>query len=877
DEVDFSSDKNSNGLTDLSETVRALELYYIDSDLDGVSDWIESVMGEDLTASNAVTRLRADTDGDGYSDFVEKILGTYGVAGISPDLSKDTNGDGITDFAETINALKLSEQDADSDDVADWIEVLMDEDLTSSNALQRMTVDTDNDGYSDFIELMFGTDIGNPSEKPNGSSDKNGNGITDFVETIVALDMSKLDADSDNVADWIEALMREDLTAANAYAELTKDTDSDGVSDFIEKLMGTDPSLIGDEPDLAKDTDGDGLSDFLEMEFVLGLDIDNDGILDAVEYLIYGDLTHMVTNDLRADTNGNSIADIMEKILEKHYASRAFADSDGDGIDDQLERDLWGDTSITGAFGYDSDGDGTADIIEYLLYGNLTSVGAGGAVSGQDSDNDGVADWIEILFGTDVNDPDSKPTLGTMFTDADDDGISDAKESSTRDTDSDGNPDRFDVDSDNDGYSDGEELFNGTNPFSVTSKPAYAATDTDSDGFTDVEEARMGSEPGVPGSKPQYNLMLDSDADGIANGVDKNPDTADSDTDGYSDGEEVRYGSSPFDINDKPKYPTTYKYLLVEGAKLKSQTFFYIDILGGEPQSIADYTLNYATDGVTIKDTTAYFYEDPLSVYPDVRATSADRDRRKTRVVTYRGDARSARLDYDADGIADRNESYSLDTDADGYFDFEDTDSDGDGYSDGEEILLGNDPIDKDDHPTYASGNVDADNDGFSDYFEIQQGTDPNDSSVKPDLTQANPADDDTLDGVGAPIGSLSGNRINDGIQDDAVRKTESFFYFRAGTLVGDEVMDYAYQYSTDGVSVRDTTIYIYETDKRASDISITVDSRKKWSVTYINDAISETADDDLDSDGVKDAAKKKTATRYYLDTAVTVAGDEIT
>ena len=101
-----------------------------------------------------------------------------------------------------------------------------------------------------------------------------------------------------------------------------------------------------------------------------------------VEYAIYGELKANMTS-LNYDADHNGVADIMDKVLEECYTSheqgyiqletRAFEDTDGDGIDDQLEEDLWGDISQTSDMMHNSDGDSLADVIEFLLYGNLTS------------------------------------------------------------------------------------------------------------------------------------------------------------------------------------------------------------------------------------------------------------------------------------------------------------------------------------------------------------------------------------------------------------------------------------------------------------------------------------------------------------------------
>ncbi len=148
-----------------------------------------------------------------------------------------------------------------------------------------------------------------------------------------------------------------------------------------------------------------------------------------------------------------------------------------------------------------------------------------------DSDDDGLSNAIETSLGTDPNNPDS-----------DEDGLLDGEEVNTYnteplvdDTDGDGLPDGAEVfiyfsdpaitDTDDDGLDDNEETLTGTNP---------NLADTDGDGLTDGEEVALETFPINP----------DSDDDGLTDGeevntYDTNPLINDSDGDGLQDGEEV--------------------------------------------------------------------------------------------------------------------------------------------------------------------------------------------------------------------------------------------------------------------------------------------------------------------------------------------------
>ncbi|MBP7056300.1 MAG: hypothetical protein KBB52_05565, partial [Candidatus Omnitrophica bacterium] len=228
----------------------------------------------------------------------------------------------------------------------------------------------------------------------------------------------------------------------------------------------------------------------------------------------------------------------------------------------------------------------------------------------------------------------------------------------------------------------------------------------------------------------------------------------DTDSDTYPDLVEIMLGFDPNSSVSKPDPSTSlvYRYEVKADAKLKAQTFYVIDKQSGQtPQSVIDYTLTYYQDGTTLRETTVYYYEDPDSVLPEVRAsyvssnenpTKTIRDCRKVRSVTYRDDARSSRVDHDNDGWSDRDEE-----------------------------LAGTNPYSNASEPT---------------------GTPPTDHS-----------DDVDMGGAG------------DGIKDSVIMKSQTFFAFIVSganmTIPGDEVSNYSYNYAPDGTTVKTTSVYEYE------------------------------------------------------------------
>lgn len=118
--------------------------------------------------------------------------------------------------------------------------------------------------------------------------------------------------------------------------------------------------------------------------------------------------------------------------------------------------------------------------------------------------------------------------------DSDGDGISDSREGTAFDQDSDGIPNAQDADSDGDTVSDADEQ-RSDNPCAPTDsdfdgRPDFIDLDSDNDGLTDGEEARAGADP-------------------------TNPDT---DGDGIDDLTETAAGSSPTDGTSTPPEGTLY-------------------------------------------------------------------------------------------------------------------------------------------------------------------------------------------------------------------------------------------------------------------------------------------------------------------------------
>jgi hypothetical protein len=151
----------------------------------------------------------------------------------------------------------------------------------------------------------------------------------------------------------------------------------------------------------------------------------------------------------------------------------AVADSDGDGLSDDLETSMG-----TDPFDPDSDDDGLGDGNEAVL---------GTDPLDPDTDDDGLLDGFEVANGFDPL------VAGEESLDPDSDGLSNLAEQAA-------GTDPNDDDSDDDGLNDGDEVnVHLTDPLDP---------DSDDDGLNDGAEVVLGADPHVP----------DSDGDGVCDG-----------------------------------------------------------------------------------------------------------------------------------------------------------------------------------------------------------------------------------------------------------------------------------------------------------------------------------------------------------------------
>ncbi len=579
DGTDTPADNDGDGVSDVNDN---------DDDNDGVNDEDDAFPNdpnESVDTDNDGTGNNADNDddNDGYTDEDEIDNGTDPLD--ANDTPADNDGDGVSD---------VNDNDDDNDGVNDEDDAFPNDDSETTDTDGDGTgnnadTDDDGDGYSDEDEVDAGTDPLDGTDTPadndgDGISDVNdddddNDGISDDDEDAIGTDPNNSDSDGDGVDDGTEIgndpsnPTDSDGDGIPDVNDPNNDTDQDGLSNYLESLIGSDPEN--------RDSDGDDYRDNEELAVVLnGLDVDDDGIDDALDASELG----------MPDENGDGVADFAIVDVDGDGEPNLLdTDSDNDGIDDIDETladadsdgipDLIDPLNVLG--GGDSDGDFIPDALECC---SDTDLNGQPDYMQDDSDNDRIDDIFEAgisgtdtdldgyddIYDADINDDgvvDNGP-------DANADGIND--DWLPIDSDGDGLPDYRDTDSDNDGVTDEVESGYGAYPnqdsdgdgipdrIDVVSEPGLAGGgDSDADGITDADECPTGypycadtDEDGTPDYMDNVDDSIDqapgnpdTDGDGLTDeeeaDLGTDPNDADTDNDGISDGDEVTAGSDP--------------------------------------------------------------------------------------------------------------------------------------------------------------------------------------------------------------------------------------------------------------------------------------------------------------------------------------------
>jgi hypothetical protein len=233
---------------------------------------------------------------------------------------EDADGDGIRDSDED----RASASDTDRDGAPDYLDLdsdgdsLPDELEAGDTDLGTPPIDSDDDQQPDFRDLD--SDDNQRDDELDGAEDRDGDRTGDYAD---------LDDDGDFILD------RDELGPVPAVAV---DSDGDGTPDFHD--LDSDDDAIADGVETREDFDRDGSGNFQD------LDSDGDCRSDRVE--AGGAPPHDSDGDLRydfldRDSDDDGLADRAEDascdgVHQPPESDALRADSDGDGVDDLVER-----------------------------------------------------------------------------------------------------------------------------------------------------------------------------------------------------------------------------------------------------------------------------------------------------------------------------------------------------------------------------------------------------------------------------------------------------------------------------------------------------------------------------------------------------------
>lgn len=264
--------------------------------------------------------------------------------------SPDTDGDGLLDGEEVARGTDPHGADTDGDGVSDFDE------LRAVPPTDPLGFDVDGDGMPNGWERRYGLDPNDPSD---AAQDMDGDGLSNIEEYRLGTDPGNPDTDGDGRLDG------EEVHGSHRTDPLDPDTDGDGLPDGAE-LARTPPT----DP-LNRDTDGDLAPDGWEVahgydptdpgDVIAGeADSDGDGLVDALERDVYG------TNPGLADTDGDGLPDGVEVA---RGTNPLRGDHDRDGLVDGSDPDPLHPTPLD-----DLDGDGIPDVYEEFWFGGTNAV-----------------------------------------------------------------------------------------------------------------------------------------------------------------------------------------------------------------------------------------------------------------------------------------------------------------------------------------------------------------------------------------------------------------------------------------------------------------------------------------------------------------------
>lgn len=428
------ADEDNDGVLNFYDP-RPYESDNMDSDGDGFLDLNDPAPNhaDNTSPINGLTwwgNLFGDDDHDGTQNFYDP----------TPQTPVDTDEDGLPDYIESTLGTSLNHPDSDDDGLTDAEE----HNIYGTNPLDKHSeskargwgtlytdyqladlTDTDQDQIPDRVEEYYGL---NSELAADASADLDQNGITNLQQYLAGVALNaelgpNYDLDGDGLSDVYEDYYQQVLSR-NTPNDAVADPDGDGVLNIEERLLNLRPdtfdtrgngTALGDLFELmlsvryptggnppTTDANDDNRPDWTEplltspatpdfcyFTRVQAQDLDGDGMPDLWEHQ-YGTWKHpenglrLRVDDADGDNDGDGVPNKWEHILGTHPLA---GDTDQNNVDDGDE---------------DSDGDGLS---------NEQETAAGTKLDEWDSDGDGHSDGQELAEGTDPNSASSNSGL----------------------------------------------------------------------------------------------------------------------------------------------------------------------------------------------------------------------------------------------------------------------------------------------------------------------------------------------------------------------------------------------------------------------------------------------------------------------------------